>query len=154
MTEKSNEFVPLLFAGDYNVYSVARAFHEAYGITVTDYGKFYSGPCVASKIIDYRVNEHCDEQETFLQLVNDFADEHKDKKVLLIGCGDSYVELAAANKNNFRSNVIAPYIDVDLMHVPKRLIFPAMAVGFCSNAAYQAVIHTSDNKMMACFLGA
>jgi Predicted ATP-grasp enzyme len=116
MTEKSNEFVPLLFAGDYNVYSVARAFHEAYGITVTDYGKFYSGPCVASKIIDYRVNEHCDEQETFLQLVNDFADEHKDKKVLLIGCGDSYVELAAANKNNFRSNVIAPYIDVDLMH--------------------------------------
>jgi len=41
-----------------------------------------------------------------------------------------------------------------LFHVPKRLIFPAMAVGFCSNAAYQAVIHTSDNKMMACFLGA
>ncbi|MCI2061149.1 MAG: ATP-grasp domain-containing protein [Eubacteriaceae bacterium] len=116
MTEKNNEFVPLLFAGDYNVYSVARAFHEAYGITVTDYGKFYSGPCVASKIIDYRVNEHCDEQDTFLKLVNDFADEHQNKKVLLIGCGDSYVELAAANKGNFRSNVIAPYIDVDLMH--------------------------------------
>lgn len=111
----SNEFVPLLFAGDYNVYSVARAFHEAYGVTVTDYGKYHSGPCVASKIIDYRVNEHADEQDTFLKLVNDFADEHRDKKVLLIGCGDSYVELAAENKANFRENVIAPYIDADLM---------------------------------------
>ena len=42
MENITSKFVPLLFAGDYNVYSVARAFHKEYGIKVTDYGKFYS----------------------------------------------------------------------------------------------------------------
>ena len=46
MENITSKFVPLLFAGDYNVYSVARAFHKEYGIKITDYGKFYSGPYV------------------------------------------------------------------------------------------------------------
>ena len=114
MTEK--RFVPLLFAGDINVYSVARAFHQAYGIKSYVYGKFYSGPCLDSKIINYTADPAADEQETFLTLVTEFARVHADKKVLLIGCGDSYVELASANKGNFPGNVIVPYIDISLMH--------------------------------------
>ena len=39
-----HNFQPLLFGGDINVYSVARAFHEAYGIKSVCYGKFASGP--------------------------------------------------------------------------------------------------------------
>lgn len=110
------KFVPLLFAGDINVCSVARAFHEEYGIVSSCYGKYPTGPCMDSKIIDYRANEKADEQETFLQLVTDFAKEHSQETVLLIGCGDSYVQLASANKDNLPENVIAPYIDVDLMN--------------------------------------
>ena len=109
-------FVPLLFAGDINVCSVARAFHEQYGIISSAYGKYPTGPCMDSKIIDYRANEKADEQETFLKLVQDFAKEHKDETVLLIGCGDSYVQLMSQNKNRFPENVIAPYIDIDLMN--------------------------------------
>ena len=110
------KFIPLLFAGDINVVSVARAFHEQYGIVSSCYGKYPTGPCMDSKIIDYKANEKADQQDTFLQLVNDFAAKHSDKTVLVIGCGDSYVQLASANKNNFPENVIAPYIDVDLMN--------------------------------------
>ena len=110
------KFIPLLFAGDINVVSVARAFHEQYGIVSSCYGKYPTGPCMDSKIIDYKANEQADQQDTFLQLVNDFAAKHSDKTVLVIGCGDSYVQLASANKNNFPENVIAPYIDVDLMN--------------------------------------
>ena len=110
------KFIPLLFAGDINVVSVARAFHEQYGIVSSCYGKYPTGPCMDSKIIDYKANEQADQQDTFLQLVNDFAALHSDKTVLVIGCGDSYVQLASANKNNFPENVIAPYIDVDLMN--------------------------------------
>lgn len=112
----NKKFIPLLFAGDINVVSVARAFHEEYGIVSSCYGKYPTGPCMDSKIIDYKANEKADQQDTFLQLVKDFADEHSDKTVLVIGCGDSYVQLASANKNNFPDNVIAPYIDVDLMN--------------------------------------
>jgi len=114
MQKKS--FIPLLFAGDINVYSVARAFHEEYGITSYVYGKYSSGPCFGSKIIHYTANEKADEQETFLRLVNEFAKKHEEKKILLIGCGDSYVQLASENKNRFASNVIAPYIDIELMN--------------------------------------
>ena len=110
------KFVPLLFAGDINVCSVARAFHEEYGIVSSCYGKYPTGPCMDSKIIDYRANEKADQQETFLQLVREFAAEHKDETVLLIGCGDSYVQLASANKDNLPENVIAPYINIDLMN--------------------------------------
>jgi len=111
-----DRFVPLLFAGDINVYSVARAFHEAYGLKSYVYGRYYSGPCMDSRIIDYRAYEDADQQDTFLRLVNTFAEKHSDRKVLLIGCGDSYVELASRNRENFRVNVIAPYIDIDMMH--------------------------------------
>lgn len=110
------KFVPLLFAGDINVCSVARAFHEEYGIKVTAYGKYPTGPCMSSKIIDYRDNEKADQQDTFLKLVNDFASEHKNETVLLVGCGDSYVQLMSQNKDRFPANVIAPYIDIDLMN--------------------------------------
>ncbi|MCI8645333.1 MAG: ATP-grasp domain-containing protein [Firmicutes bacterium] len=110
------KFIPLLFAGDINVCSVARAFHEQYGIVSSAYGKYPTGPCMDSKIIDYRANEKADEQETFLRLVQDFAAEHKDKTVLLIGCGDSYVQLMSQNRDNFPQNVIAPYIPIDLMN--------------------------------------
>lgn len=114
MEKKS--FIPLLFAGDINVYSVARAFHEAYGIQSYVYGKYSSGPCFESKIIHYKANEKADEQETFLKLVEDFAQKHTDQTVLLLGCGDSYVQLASENKDHFPKNVVAPYINSDLMN--------------------------------------
>ena len=47
-------FQPLLFGGDINVYSVARAFHEAYGVKSVAFGKFHTFPCAFSSIIDYR----------------------------------------------------------------------------------------------------
>lgn len=112
----NKEFIPLLFAGDINVYSVARAFHEAYGISSVVYGKYASGPCMDSKIIDYRVDAAADEQETFLRLVLDFADLNKEKIIFLIGCGDSYVQLISANKEYFPDNIIAPYIPIEQMN--------------------------------------
>ena len=49
-------FQPLLFGGDINVYSVARAFHEAYGVKSVAFGKFHTFPCAFSSIIDYRTS--------------------------------------------------------------------------------------------------
>lgn len=112
----SNKWIPLLFAGDINVYSVARAFNEQYGVKPYVYGKFNTGPCYNSNIMHYTANPKADVQETFLELVLGFAEKHKDKKVLLIGCGDSYIQLISENKGNYPENVVAPYISVDLMN--------------------------------------
>ena len=108
-------FLPLLFGGDINVYSMARAFHEAYGIRSTAYGKFATGVCYESAILDYRVCAKNEDGPTFYDNVCKFAQANLDKTVLVIGCGDSYVKLAAQYKDRFAANVIAPYIDLALM---------------------------------------
>ena len=108
-----HNFQPLLFGGDINVYSVARAFHEAYGVKSVCFGKFASGPAYGSDIIDYRVCAKNEDPETFRQNVADVAAEFSDKTILVMGCGDSYVKLAAENKEFFPANCIAPYIAGD-----------------------------------------
>ena len=112
----SINFQPLLFGGDINVYSVARAFHEEYGVKSVCFGKFPSGPAYKSAIIDYRVCAKNEEAEAFCQNVSDVAAEFSDKTVLLIACGDSYVKLAAENKGGFPPNVIAPYVSGELIN--------------------------------------
>ncbi len=112
----SQNFIPLLFAGDINVYSVARAFHEQYDIRSKAFGKYQTGPCIDSRILDYTANPRLEEQDTFIQVLTDFAERNKEKTILAIGCGDSYVQLLSQNKDNLPGNVIAPYIDIDLMN--------------------------------------
>lgn len=113
MSEK--RFVPLLFGGDINTYSVARAFHEAYGVTSTAYGKFPGGPCADNSILDYRVCAQNEEGPVLLENVTNFAREHSDETVIVLGCGDKYVELIAQNMARFPENCLAPYIGYDLM---------------------------------------
>ena len=108
-------FQPLLFGGDINVYSVARAFHEAYGVKSVVFGKYPSFPCFGSAIMDYRVCPKNEDADTFRKNVADVAAEFADRTVILIGCGDSYVQLAARYRDTFPANVIAPYIDGDLL---------------------------------------
>ncbi|HCO62371.1 MAG TPA: ATP-grasp domain-containing protein [Clostridiales bacterium] len=108
-------FQPLLFGGDINVYSMARAFHEAYGVKSIVYGKYVSFPCSYSSIIDYRPCPDNDHEATFLRSVCTVAQEHPDKTILLVGCGDSYVKLAAHLKPQFPDNVRCNYISGALM---------------------------------------
>ena len=108
-------FQPLLFGGDINVYSVARAFHEAYGVKSIAYGKYISFPCAYSSIIDYRPCVDNEDAETFLRNVKTVAQECKDKTVLVIGCGDSYVKLAAHLRERFPANVKCNYISGEML---------------------------------------
>ena len=108
-------FVPLLLGADINVYSMARAFHEAYGVKTVAYGMYPSGPCYGSDIIDYRVCQHNDEPQVVLKNVTEVAKEFPDKKVIVLGCGDNYLTSIAVNLPKFPENVVAPYIDLALM---------------------------------------
>lgn len=112
---KNLSIQPLLFGGDINVYSVARAFHEAYGIKSVAFGKYPSFPCRGSAILDYRVCSDNESADAFRRNVRAVAEEFPDKTVLLLGCGDSYVQLAAHCLDQLPANVIAPYIDGTLL---------------------------------------
>lgn len=113
---QSLTFQPLLFGGDINVYSVARAFHEAYGVKSVAFGKYPSFPCHGSAVIDYRVCPDNESDEAFLRNARAVAEEFSGKTVLLLGCGDSYVQLAARHRDHLPGNVIAPYIEESLLN--------------------------------------
>ena len=116
MQVSEHNFQPLLFGGDINVYSVARAFHEAYGVKSVAFGKFAATfPCAFSAIIDYRPCPDNEDAAAFLKNVKDVAAEFSDKTVLVVGCGDSYVKLAAHLKDQFPENVKCSYISGDML---------------------------------------
>ena len=115
MEFKEKTFIPVLLGGDINTYSVARAFYEQYQVKSYVFGKYQTGPSFNSQITVYEGNPKIDTDDYFLERISRFAGEHKDKKILLIGCGDSYVALASRHKRELPDNVIAPYIDFDLM---------------------------------------
>ena len=71
--------------------------------------------CAFSAIIDYRTCPENEEDKVFLQHVNEVCAQLPDKTVLVIGCGDSYVQLAARYKDQMPANAIAPYIPGDLL---------------------------------------
>ena len=113
---KEREFIPVLLGGDINTYSVARAFYEQYQVRTYIFGKFPTGPSYGSRIIHYTANPKIDTDDCFLETVNHFARDHKEKKIILIGCGDSYVALISKHMDKLDTNIIAPYIDFELMN--------------------------------------
>ena len=116
VSETGKVFIPLLFAGDINVYSVARAFNEEYGCVSKAWGMSDSIFCRDSVILDYDYTEGADQPETMLRIVTDLARENSDASIIVMGCGDNYIECISSLKDRFPENVIAPYIDVDFMH--------------------------------------
>lgn len=121
-------FVPLLLGADINVYSMARAFHEAYGVKTVAFGHYPSGPCYGSSIIDYRVSENNERPETVLKNVSAVAAEFPDKQIIVLGCGDDYLTAIAANLPLYPKNVVAPYVQLSLM---ERLINKEHFYGLC-----------------------
>ena len=108
-------FVPLLLGADINVYSMARAFHEAYGVRTIAYGLYPSGPCYGSAIIDYRVSENNASPEKVLEHARHVAAQFPGKTILLLGCGDDYLTAISANLGKYPENVVAPYVPLEQM---------------------------------------
>lgn len=102
MNFKERDFIPMLFGGDINTYSVARAFYERYKVKSYTFGKFATGPSYQSRIIEYTPNPKIDTDEVFMKTVKSFCSKHADKTVVLVGCGDSYVALTASIRMNCR----------------------------------------------------
>ena len=109
----NKDFIPVLMGNDINVYSMARAFYDEYNKKSFVFCKTISGPCQDSDIMTLMADPKMDTKLVFLEKVNQFAREHIDKTILLVGCGDSYVEVISSNLENLENNIVAPYMSFD-----------------------------------------
>lgn len=106
------DFLPVLLASDINVYSMARAFHEAYGIKSLMVARGRGGITGESKILMYKEEKELDNTEVFLKTMDDIYEEYgKDKKLILLGCADHYVRLIVENKDRLKQKFVVPYSD-------------------------------------------
>lgn len=115
MNIQEKDFVPVIFGSDINTYGMARAFYEEYKVKSVVIGKFPSGPSCNSKIIDYYSEINIGQPDIFLKIIDNLTERFSDKKILLIGCGDNYVELIIKHRELFKGNIITPYIDEELL---------------------------------------
>lgn len=107
---------PILLGGDINCYSVARAFHEEYGVKSIAIGKCLLGATKDSKIIDFRVDPNIGDNQHLLNILLNLADELKDsgKTLILMGCTDEYAEFIIDNRDTLSNKFITPYINKEL----------------------------------------
>ena len=164
LTLKEREFIPVVLGGDINTYSVARAFYEEYQVQTYVFGKFPSGPSYHSKITIYEHDTRIDTDAYFLERIGKFAEEHKDKKIILMAASDGYAAQIMRNREKLGDNIIAPYPNYELMEYlqrkdnfyqlcdkhgvdyPGTIIYePSMGLDFEMNFSYPVVLKPTES---------
>ena len=115
MKIEERDFVPVLLGNDINTYSMARAFYEEYKVKSIVVGKSNVGPSCNSSIIEFHADKNLDKRDVFVRTVNSLAARLAPKKILILGCGDNYVESIIKYRDVLSGNVVVPYIEESLM---------------------------------------
>ncbi len=118
------QFQPILLGSDINAYGMARAFHEAYGLTSLAIAHFQLSPTKFSDIVDVTIVEHFDDPKVFraymLQLGQKMKTAHPDVTLLVIPCGDVYANLLSQFGEEMRRyfvfNTLAPALNRQLSY--------------------------------------
>lgn len=93
MKTNSKNILPVLLGGDLNAYSVALAFHEAYGVTSHAFVRYKCGITENSKFIKTHVCTDVCDVKVAVSVLLKFAAENTGAELFLIPCSDPYVEL-------------------------------------------------------------
>lgn len=113
------QFLPVLLGSDINVYGMARAFHEAYGIKSVAFAHFQLAPTRFSSIVDVRVEEDFDKPSRFVDVLvhaaKEFQRQDPQRTLLLIACGDVYANLLSMCAEQLRPWYAFHTIDADLV---------------------------------------
>ena len=111
------EFLPVVLGGDITAYSLIRSFYEEYKIKSLAVNMSLGGPVVMSALCDSIYYEGLETAEVLLPALMEIGEKYsKDKKLLVIGCGDWYVRILIENKAALSKHYIIPYIDEELMN--------------------------------------
>ncbi|MBQ8892471.1 MAG: ATP-grasp domain-containing protein [Bacilli bacterium] len=139
------EFIPILFGSDRNVYGMAIGFYEQYYIKSIAICKKRYIETRYSKLLEFYQDEKIENKDVFFKVLNNIYDKYKNSKLILIGCSDVYVKLIVENKEVLEKKFIVPYINSSLMN---KLIIKENFYKTCNeyNLDYpKTIICTKDN---------
>ena len=110
------DVLPVILGGDIGAYSLARAFHEAYGVESLVLSQAHSHMCADSSILKNRVEPQLEQQDVLLDILAAVAEENPGRPMMLLGCGDWYVRAIAENRDLLARHYLIPYIDEGLLN--------------------------------------
>ncbi len=110
------DFLPVILGGDITTYSLARSFHEEYGIKSVAVSMRKSEMVSRSSIIRNIIIPDMDRPDKFVERLIELAGQLEGPKLLLIACGDWYVRMIVENKAALSPHYVIPYIGEDLLN--------------------------------------
>lgn len=114
-TISSNEFIPVILGGDITAYSLARAFHEAYGVRPVAVSRLHSEMISRSGILENIVIPDLENAALFAQRLCGVAARYPGRRCILLACGDWYVRLIAEHRTALEERFVIPYIPLEQM---------------------------------------
>lgn len=110
-------FRPVLLGTDLGVYSIARSFHEAYGVRSIVVSNQLRGPIDNSRIIDnVLVGAGAGEAET-IAVLRDVARRHADTPLLLVVNAEHEVEWLMRNRELLERHYVIPYASNEVLRL-------------------------------------
>lgn len=97
-------FMPVLLGGDANTYGMARSFYEEYGVVSHAICKGAFHICQHSKLLHIDKTEPAlENDEVFVRTLRAFANEHANRNLVLVPCGDNYTKMLVRNQDELRN---------------------------------------------------
>lgn len=103
------EFEVLILGSDANAYYMARCTHEAYHKKAHLIGKDRLAFTKYSNILTIQYEKDLWQEERFIEIINKYAKEKKDKKILVISTNETYAEFLMRNQNKLQKNLVYAY---------------------------------------------
>ncbi len=108
-------FRPVVLGGDIGAYSLARAFHEAYGVRTTVVSCAATGPISRSRVIENVVEPGAERADVAVGVLRRIAERAAGVPLLLLGSADRAVRLLVENRHRLADRYVIPYVGLDLL---------------------------------------
>lgn len=105
---------PIILGGDSGAYSLARAFHEEYGVRSTVVSIVSTRNMRYSHIVDNVIERGLDDAETMIATVRRLA-ATSPAPAIVVTCVDWYVRALAEHRAKIEDVAVVPYTHVDLL---------------------------------------
>ena len=109
------DFTLLIIGADANAYYMARCYHELTEKKAYLIAKNPIWFTDTSKIVNISYNDNLREEKTLLKVLDNFYNEHKNEKILLVSATENYIELISKNKDLLKDKFYFNYANISII---------------------------------------
>jgi D-aspartate ligase len=106
---------PVVLGGDIGAYSLARAFHEAYGVKPVVVSGMSTGLVRHSRILEHVVEPRIDDPDAIVARLRAVADAHADADLIAVGSADWLVRTLVQQRDRLEDRYTIPYVGEELL---------------------------------------